>query len=267
MNLQKQERSLLLNENKGMEKIVLGIFSHPDDAEMMCAGTLSLLGKAGWEIHIATMAPGDKGTAEYSREEISKIRRAEAIRAAGIISATYHCLELEDVYILYDRVSINRTTALIRNIKPSVVFTASPNDYMADHELTSMIVQTACFASGIKNMEVDSTPFEPVPYLYYCDPMEGKDIFGKAVVPSMYADITVEIKVKEQMLARHESQRNWLLTHHKVDEYILAMKRFANVRGQEIGVEYAEGFRQHLGHGFPQDNILYDILDRNLIIK
>jgi LmbE family N-acetylglucosaminyl deacetylase len=260
MNLPEPERSSILTEKKNMGKIVLGIFSHPDDAEMVCAGTLSLFRKEDWEVHIATMAPGDKGTAEYSREEISRIRRAEAAGAADIIGAVYHCLELEDVYILYDRDSVNRTTALIRSIRPSVVFTASPNDYMVDHELTSMIVQTACFASGIKNMEVDTVPYEPVPYLYYCDPMEGKDILGKAVIPSMYVDITDEIAVKEKMLARHESQRNWLLTHHKMDEYILAMKRFARDRGAGTGTDYAEGFRQHLGHGFPQDNVLKNIL-------
>jgi len=70
-----------------MEKTVLAIFTHPDDAEMACAGTLSLLKKVGWEIHMATMAPGDKGTAEYSRENISRIRRNESSK-----SATYHCL-------------------------------------------------------------------------------------------------------------------------------------------------------------------------------
>jgi LmbE family N-acetylglucosaminyl deacetylase len=250
-----------------MEKTVLGIFSHPDDAEMVCAGTLSLFRKAGWTVHVATMAPGDKGTAEYSREVISRIRKIEAARAAEVIGATYHCLGLEDVYILYDRESINRTTALIRSIHPDIVFTASPNDYMVDHELTSLLVQTACFSSGIKNMEVDTTPYEPVPYLYYCDPMEGKDIFGKAVIPSMYVNISGEIDVKEQMLARHESQRNWLLTHHKIDEYILAMKRFAGDRGKETGVAFAEGFRQHLGHGFPQRNILKDILGDHVIVK
>ena len=123
-----------------MEKIVLGIFTHPDDAEMVCAGTLSLFKKAGWEVHIATMATGDKGTAEYSRTEISLIRKKEAANAAEIIGATFHCLEFEDVYVLYDRETINRTTGLIRSIHPSVVFTASPNDYMVDHELTSMVV-------------------------------------------------------------------------------------------------------------------------------
>jgi len=250
-----------------MRKIALGIFSHPDDAEIVCAGTLSLLRKAGWEVHIVTMAPGDKGTAEHSRDVISRIRRAEAAKAAEVIGAKYHCLEMEDVYILYDRESINKTTAIIRSIHPAIVFTASPNDYMVDHELTSMIVQTACFSCGIKNMEVDVPTYEPVPYLYYCDPIECKDIFGKAVIPSMYVDITGEIAVKEQMLARHESQRNWLLTHHKMDEYILAMKRFARERGLATGVEYAEGFRQHLGHGFPQNNILKEILGNLVVIN
>jgi hypothetical protein len=45
------------------------------------------------------------------------------------------------------------------------------------------------------------------------------------------------------------------------------MKRFASERGTESGVEYAEGFRQHLGHGFPQDNILKNILGNKVILK
>ena len=39
-------------------------------------------------------------------------------------------------------------------------------------------------------------------------------------------------------------------------EYILSMKNWAEQRGSEINAEYAEDFRQHLGHAFPQDNIL-----------
>lgn len=248
-----------------MGKVVLGIFAHPDDAEFMCAGTLSLLKKAGWAVHIASMAPGDKGTAVYSREEVSLIRKAEASNAAEVLEGTYHCLEFEDVYILYDREIINRTTGLIRKIHPSIVFTASPNDYMVDHEMTSKIVQTACFSCGIKNMEVNEEPFEPIPYLYYCDPMEGKDKFGNLIRPSIYSDITGEIVNKEKMLSCHESQRNWLLTHHKVDEYIFQMKRFAAQRGKKINTKYAEGFRQHLGHGYPQKNILKEILGDKLI--
>ena len=238
----------------------LGIFAHPDDAEIVCAGTLSLLRKAGWSIHIATMTPGDKGSAVLSREEISTIRKGEAAASASILDGSYHCLGFDDVYILYGRESIDRTTELIRRVRPSVVFTASPNDYMVDHEMTSRIVLTACFSAGIKNMDAGEKPFGEVPYLYYSDPLEGKDILGKAVVPAFFSNITGEMETKEKMLACHKSQRDWLLIHHKMDEYILSMKRFAEKRGEEAGTQYAEGFRQHLGHGFPQDNILEKIL-------
>jgi len=243
-----------------MNKVALGIFAHPDDAEFMCAGTLSLLNRAGWTIHIATITKGDKGTTVFSMEEISSIRKEEASRSAEIIGGYYHCLEFEDVYIFYNRDTINKTTNLIREVHPDIVFTASPNDYMIDHEITSLIVETACFSSGIKNMEINAEPFEPIPYLYYCDPMEGKDKFGNLIQPSIYVDIESEIYTKEKMLSCHASQRNWLLKHHKVDEYVLCMKHLAEMRGNEINKVYAEGFRQNLGHSYPSYNMLKEIL-------
>ena len=35
---------------------VLALMAHPDDAEISCAGTLIRLARAGWEVHIATVA-------------------------------------------------------------------------------------------------------------------------------------------------------------------------------------------------------------------
>jgi LmbE family N-acetylglucosaminyl deacetylase len=250
-----------------MDKTVLGLFAHPDDVELMCAGTLSLLKKAGWNIHIATMTPGDKGTAELTCGEISIIRRAEATKGADLLDGTYHCLECDDVYILYDRDTINKATALIREVKPTIVITASPNDYMIDHEMTSLVAQTACFGAGIKNMETHGEPFGMVPYLYYVDPMEGKDKFGIPVIPNFYVDISSEIAIKEEMLSCHASQREWLRKHHKMDQYIIAMKQFARKRGEEIGAQYAEGFRQHLGHGYPQNNIIKEIIGEFVVTK
>src|SRR5690606_23980919 len=136
-----------------------------------------------------------------------------------------HCLEFEDVYIMYNKESINLTTSLIRKIRPSIVLTHNPSDYMIDHETTSKIVQTACFSAGIKNMEIAETSYEPTPYLYYSDSMDATDILGRPIYTTMFVDITSEISIKEKMLGSHASQRNWLLTHHKMDEYILSMKR------------------------------------------
>jgi LmbE family N-acetylglucosaminyl deacetylase len=243
---------------------VLAIFAHPDDAEILCAGTLSILNKKGWKVHIATMTHGDKGTSIHSKEDIISIRNEEAISSADIINASYHCLGFEDIYVFYERDTINRTTSLIRTIKPRIVFTSSPSDYMKDHEITSSIVQTACFSAGIKNMDILEEPFRQIPLLYYCDPIEGLDKFGKEIVPDIYVDISSEIEDKEKMLRKHKSQQSWLLSHQD-NKYIQSMKQFSEKRGRQINCKYAEGFRQHLGHGYPKKNLLKEILDKNVI--
>ena len=239
------------------DNIVLSIGAHPDDAEFMCAGTLALLAARGWQVHIASMAPGDCGTVEYSREEISRIRKGEAAQAAAMLDGTYHCLECGDIFIMYDRPTLLKAIALVRQVRPKIVLALSPSDYMVDHEMASKLAQTACFCCGVVNVETPGAePFEPIPHLYYMDPVEGKDKLGNKIEPSTLVDITSVIETKEKMLCCHESQRNWLLKHHGIDEYVDAMKLLGRKRGTEIGSAFAEGFRQHQGHAYPRENIL-----------
>ena len=240
---------------------VLAIVAHPDDAELLCAGTLALLKDKGWHIEMATMTPGDGGTATLSREEISTIRKAEAAAAAKLLDGNYECLECEDIFVMYDKPTLRKVIELIRKTRPRMVLTMSPLCYMVDHEMTSKLVQTACFSAGVKNIETSSPPFFQIPHLYYVDAMEGKDRLGQAVKPAMVVDISDKIELKEQMLVCHASQREWLREHHGMDEYVLAMKAFSAKRGEEVGVAYGEGFRQHLGHAFPQDNLLANELN------
>lgn len=244
-----------------MKTTALAIVSHPDDAEFLCAGTLALLHRKGWEIHIATMTSGDCGSMELSREEISRIREKEAANSAKILDGGYACLGSDDLFIMYDRPTLLRAIEHVRKIRPQVVFTMSPSCYMLDHEITSRIVQTACFAGGIVNIETgDTPPIDYIPHLYYSDALEGKDRFGNQVTPTILVDISTVIETKTEMLASHKSQRDWLRQHHGMDEYILSMKRQAEERGRQMGVAYAEGFRQHLGHAYPQDNLVRDVL-------
>ena len=243
-----------------MNDTILAIVSHPDDAELFCAGTLALLKDKGWRIEMATMTPGDGGTATRTREEISTIRKAEAAEAASLLDARYQCLECEDIFVLYDKPTLLKVIELVRNTRPRMVFTMSPQCYMVDHEMTSKLVQTACFSAGVKNIETASAPFFHTPHLYYIDAMEGKDRLGQEVKPAMVVDITDKMDLKEKMLVCHASQREWLREHHGMDEYVHAMRSFATDRGQLAGVSYGEGFRQHLGHAFPQNNLLADEL-------
>jgi LmbE family N-acetylglucosaminyl deacetylase len=247
-----------------MNKIILAVLAHPDDAEFLCAGTLIRLKQEhGFEVHIASMTPGDCGSVEYGPEEISRLRRAEGHRAAALIGATYHCLEERDLLVRYEERALEKVTRLLRLVQPGIVITHSPTDYMLDHEMTSTLTRAAAFGAPIPNFFAARQigPVLPgIPYLYYCDALEGKDPLGRDVPPGFRLEISTVIETKVQMLAAHASQRDWLLKHHGMDHYVQSMRDWSARRGGECGVAFAEGFRQHLGHSYPQDNVLGQLL-------
>src|SRR3954467_9718424 len=151
-------------------KVALSFLAHPDDAEILCGGTLIRLADAGWEMHICTATPGDCGSATENRWDISSIRTKEAKAAAATIGATYHCLDERDLFVVFDKPTIQKAVDLFRKVAPSLVFTHAAKDYMMDHEQVSMLARAASFAYGIPNVSPLPRPDNArVPYLYYCD--------------------------------------------------------------------------------------------------
>ncbi len=247
-----------------MADVVLSVLAHPDDAEFLCAGALARLAREhGWQVHIASMTPGDCGSAELPPDEIARIRRAEGAAAAAKIGATYHCVEERDLLIFYAERPLERVTRLLREVRPRVVLTHSPADYMLDHEMTSTLVRAAAFGAPAPNFcagRGHPPALDHIPHLYYCDPIEGKDALGRDVEPAFRIDVSGVIDTKAEMLSAHASQREWLLKHHGMDHYVGSMRDWSGRRGREAGVAFAEGFRQHLGHSYPQDNLLAHLL-------
>jgi LmbE family N-acetylglucosaminyl deacetylase len=245
---------------------VLALHAHPDDVEFQCAGTLILLRHAGAAVTIATMTPGDCGSAEHNAESISAIRREEARKAAELIGADYVCLEFRDLAIFNDDESRRRVTEFLRRIAPAMILTAPPADYIADHEMTSLLVRDACFAAPCPNYQTrqwePAAALEKIPHLYFVDPLEGVDREGRPVPVDFHVDVSSVFPTKREMLACHASQRNWLMRQHGIDEYLEIQAKWGARRGAEIGVAYAEGFRQYKGHPYPHDNLLLDLLSR-----
>jgi LmbE family N-acetylglucosaminyl deacetylase len=231
--------------------------AHPDDAEILCAGTLIRLRDAGWQIHIATATRGDCGTMTQSAAEISEIRSAEASAAAALIGGAWHTIDEFDGRVVYDKPTLDKTYTLFRRIAPTLVFTHAPKDYMIDHESVSLLARAVSFLYPAPNISREPLAATAgVPHLYYCDPIDGVDPLGNPVTPTTYVDITAQMDWKIQMLSKHASQREWLRAHHGIDEYIDAMKRHDLKRGSEIGTTHAEAFVQHRGHAYPQDDLL-----------
>jgi LmbE family N-acetylglucosaminyl deacetylase len=252
---------------------VLAVMAHPDDIEFTCAGTLVLLRRAGWDVHLATMTAGDLGSATLSRAAIARIRKKEAAASAKLLDAEYTCLGFQDLTLVYNETTKRRVSALLRLVRPDLVIVPSPVDYMADHEETPRIVREAAFASTVPNWKASlggksPRPCATLPALLYADPIDNVDHFGRRVAAPLVVDITGSMDLKEEMLSRHDSQRSWLRRQHGEDEYLLWMRRVGADRARDFGnrgVRYAEGFRQHLGHGFPREDHLTATLGKRLV--
>ena len=243
---------------------VLAVEAHPDDVEFMCSGTLYLLKKNGYEISICAIANGDCGSMTESQESITRIRRKEALDATKLLDAEFYPLGELDLRINFNDKVLMKITECVRKVDPLIVFTHAHEDYMADHEVTSRLVRAACFCAPIPNYFTYSVMPEPrisqVPCLYYWSPLEGKSIYGDFVDQRIYVDITDAIDIKVKTLTCHHSQRDWLMEQHGMDKYIETMRNTAKRYGEVSGFGYAEGYTQHLGNAYPQNNILKEIL-------
>jgi len=245
-----------------MKDRVLAFGCHPDDVEFMAAGTLTLLAKAGLEPHIATMAGGEVGSPTLTSEEIHKKRLGEAAAAAEVIGARYHYAGGRDLEIEYDCFYRRAATRVMREVDPLIVLAPPPSDYLADHEMTSLLVRNAAYIASVPLYDCGAPVAHTrrFPYLYYWNAVGLVDIFGRALPMQFGVDTTTVMGDKERMLACHESQREWLRAHNGWDSYIETMKEWSRRQGALIGREHGECFVQHVGNGHPQNNIIKELL-------
>jgi N-acetylglucosamine malate deacetylase 1 len=243
---------------------VLALFAHPDDAEFLCAGTLAHFAWLGASVHMATLTAGDCGSTTLPPARIAAVRQKEAAKSAALIDARYHCLKSKDLLVFYDRQHLNKVMEMVRQTRPSLVLTHSPVDYMIDHETVSHLCQSACFGAMAPNFKTGARraapPLQSVPHLYYADAFGRRDILGNKIQSGLTVNISATLKRKEEMLACHQSQQAWLKSQQEIPGTIIAMREMAKEAGKRARLPWAEGFRQHLGQGFPASNLLKELL-------
>mgnify|MGYP003439702473 FL=1 len=71
-----------------MNKYVIGIFAHPDDAAFGPSGTLHMAAQSGSEVHLICATCGDAGMNVDQVENLADVREAEEKRASELIGVT-----------------------------------------------------------------------------------------------------------------------------------------------------------------------------------
>jgi N-acetylglucosamine malate deacetylase 1 len=231
----------------------IAIAAHPDDIEFYMAGTLLLLRLAGWEIHYLNLSSGNCGNVEHNSARTRLIRNQEARAGARILGAHYHPSHSDDLEIIYDLKLIRRVAAVIREVKPAIVLTHSPQDYMEDHTNTCRVVVTAAFSRGMPNFRTipPRRAIDGDVTLYHAMPHGLRDGLRQRIIPGAFANTTSVHEKKREALAAHVSQKAWLDASQGMDSYLIAMDQMS----LEVGTlsrrfKHAEGWRRHLHLGF-----------------
>jgi LmbE family N-acetylglucosaminyl deacetylase len=237
--------------------IALAAVAHPDDIEFMMAGTLLRLRDAGCEIHLWNLANGSCGSATLPPAEIAAIRLAEARAAAEVAGGTAHPPLFDDLGIFYDKPSLERVAAVVRQIQPDIVLTHSLEDYMEDHQNTARLVVSAAFSRAMANFPVrGGVPIYEKPVaVYHALPHGLKGPLRETLHADFFVDIAPVLSRKRAMLACHASQKEWLDRTQGMDAYLEEMERMSRDVGRMSGkYEFAEGWRRHSHLGFaPED--------------
>jgi LmbE family N-acetylglucosaminyl deacetylase len=235
------------------EPTVIAIAAHPDDIEFMMAGTLCLLREAGWRTHYLNVANGSCGSLVHGAGALRRIRRREARRAAAILGAEFHESHVDDLEVIYGLPLLRELTAVVREVRPTIVLTHSPQDYMEDHTETCRLAVTATFARGAPNFV--SRPRRPAwtgdATVYHAMPHGCCDGLRRRIIPGAFVDTTSVQEKKLAALACHESQHGWLQASQGMNSYLRDMEDGARSLGRmSRRFRYAEGWRRHSHMGY-----------------
>ena len=231
----------------------LAIAAHPDDIEFVMAGTLLMLQRAGWEIHCFNVANGSLGSMTIASPKLIGVRRREAIAAAKVLGAVWHAPICNDLEIFYDNRTLRRVCAVIRAVRPTIILTHSPQDYMEDHMIASRLAVTAAFVRGTPGYRtIPARPPEARDVtIYHASPHGMQDGLRRTLPPGSFVNTTPVHEQKTAALACHESQRRWLDTTQGMDDYVQTMDVLSRRMGELSGAfEHAEGWRRHLHYGY-----------------
>ncbi len=218
---------------------VLAVVAHPDDAELLCAGTLARARNDGAEIGICVLCRGDKGQPGKAVVNLSAVRHKEMTAAAKLLGAKLYPGQNPDG-MLIDRVSQRiKLVEIYRLFRPSLVLAHSLEDYHPDHRSAGILAEAASWFCASRGYKTRSTALTSPPALWWMDTINMSNFN-----PGFYVDISDYMQIKMQMLACHKSQ---LQRANDVDFSSLTelLRRQAQARGAQAGVAAAEAFQAH----------------------
>lgn len=224
---------------------VLGIFAHPDDAEIAAGGTLANWTKAGREVHLLVLTNGDRGSQDpaLDRAELARTRSRETEAAGELLGlSSVRLLNVHDGDLTNTVEVRDQVVRRIREVRAETVLSVDPtavffqNSYYnhSDHRTAGFVALDSAFPGS------GNPHFFPEHLSDDIAVQEVTDMWlGWTNEPNHTEDVTNTWRMKIDALACHESQ---LAEGIRFFETFLLEE--AEEAGKKIGVARAEEFRR-----------------------
>jgi LmbE family N-acetylglucosaminyl deacetylase len=218
---------------------VLAVVAHPDDAELLCAGTLARAKADGAAIGICVLCRGDKGQPSKPVRHLAAVRLREMRSAARMLGAELYPAGFGDGELTDDRKERLKLIEIFRRFRPTLLLAHAAEDYHPDHRAASALAEAASWLAASRGLKTRSPALAEPPSLWWMDTI---DMHGFS--PGTYIDVSDQLELKERMLRCHATQ---LARAGDANFSPLAelLKRQSGARGAQAGVKAAEVFRCH----------------------
>jgi LmbE family N-acetylglucosaminyl deacetylase len=219
---------------------VLAVVAHPDDAELLCAGTLARARNDGAAIAICVLCRGDKGQPSSRITNLAAVRRKETRASAELLGAELFLVEQSDGGLTDAPALRRKLIEVYRKFDATLILAHAPEDYHPDHRAAAALAEAASWFCASRGHRTRSPALPAPPAFWWMDTL-GMSGFE----PGFYVDISEFVNLKAKMLACHQSQ----LTRGNDTNFsplLEVMRLQLRARGMQAGVEAAEAFRSHL---------------------
>ena len=218
---------------------VLAVVAHPDDAELLCAGTLARALADGAVVAICVLCRGDKGQPDPPIDDLAEIRRSEMSASADLLGADLLCCDFDDGELSDGPASRRMLLEIYRRFRPSLVLAHAANDYHPDHQAASRLAEAVSWFCASRGQQSGSPALDAPPSVWWMDTVNMIDF-----LPHFYIDVSDHVELKCAMLGCHASQlaRGENADFSPLDDL---MRRQCQTRGAQAGTAAAEAFRSH----------------------
>ncbi len=175
---------------------ILAVVAHPDDAELLCGGSLARSAQAGERTGIVDLTRGETGS-----RGTPQLREEEAARAAEILGlAVRRNAGLPDSHLQNTPAARRVVAELLRELRPRIVITHWVRGRHPDHRAAAELVYDAAYLAGLMNYEAGGTPFRPFKVVHALSFREDPQ------KPTFVVDITGQMDRKIAAVAAYASQ-------------------------------------------------------------